>query len=246
MLLHFGFGLLAAGAAAVMATGIARRRYRHPAAAYGVAALFLNGIAYIALLQTAFLHLRPESIGMGDFPPATLYIAYSAACAAASVLLTIGLVSGFTAIQRPATGESGRIAPYARVALFATVVMIIAAPFLVQNQLAIGRAAAANNAEIAALRTSYKAGLDRLVKLGVVRRIEVDDETVTHYVSEPLFALGPQRLAEYARASMIYQSYVSGQTPKPVVLRNAENDSKIGTYRTDGVFVLEAGFSRLQ
>lgn len=246
MLLHFGFGLLAAAVAAVMAASIARRRYRHPAAAYGVAALFLNGIAYIALLQTALLHLRPESVGMGDFAPATLYIVYSGACAAASVLLTIGLVGAFTASQRPSAGESGRVAPYARVALFATVAVIIAAPFLVQNQLAIGRAAAANNAEIAALRTSYKAGLDRLVKLGVVRRIEVDDQTVTHYVSESLFALGPQRLAEYARASMIYQSYVSGQTPKPVVLRNAANDSKIGTYRTDGVFVLEADLSSQQ
>ncbi len=243
MLLHFGFGILAAVAAAVLAAGIARRRYRHPAAAYSVAALFLNGIAYIALLQTALLHLPPETIGLGDLPPATLYIAYSAACAAGSVLITIGLVSAFTAIGRPATGDAGRAAPYARVALFAAVIMIIAAPFLVQNQLAIGRAAAANNAEIAALRTSYKAGLDRLVKLGVVRRIEVDDQTVTHYVSKPLFELGPQRLAEYARASMIYQSYVSGQSPKPVVLRNAANDSKIGTYRTDGVFVLESGFS---
>jgi len=244
MLLHFGFGLLAAVVAAVMAAGIARRRYRYPAAAYAVAALFLNGIAYIALLQTALLHLRPETVGLGDFSPATLYIVYSGACAAASVLMTIGVVGAFTAIGgRPSTGEPGRIAPYARVALFATVVMIIAAPFLVQNQLAIGRAAAANDAEIAALRTSYKAGLDRLVKLGVVRRIEVDDETVTHYVSEPLVALGPQRLAEYARASMIYQSYASGETPKPVVLRNATNDSKIGTYRTDGVFVLESDFS---
>lgn len=240
MLLHFGFGLLAAILAAVMATGIARRRYRHPAAAYGVAAVFLNGIAYIALLQTALLHLRPESIGAGDIPPATLYIVYSGACAVASILIATALVSAFTAIGRPSTGEAGRAAPYARVALFAAVITIIAAPFLVQNQLSIGRAAAANNAEIAALRTSYKAGLDRLVKLGVVRRIKVDDDIVTHYVSEPLFELGPQRLAEYARASMIYQSYVSGQSPKPVVLRNAKNDSKIGTYRTDGVFVLES------
>lgn len=243
MLLHFGFGLLAAVIAAVMAAGIARRRYRHPAAAYAVAALFLNGIAYIAILQSALLHLPPETIGLAGFAPATLYIAYSGASAAGSVLVTVGLVSAFTAIGRPGTGETGRAAPYVRVAVFAAVVMIIAAPFLVQNQLAIGRAAAANNAEIAALRTSYKAGLDRLVKLGVVRRIEVDDQTVTHYVSEPLFELGPQRMAEYARASMIYQSYVSGQSPKPVVLRNAANDRKIGTYRTDGVFVLESRFS---
>lgn len=243
MLPHFGFGLLAAIIAAFMAASIARRRYRHPAAAYAVAALFLNGIVYIALLQTALLHLRPETFGAGDITPATLYMAYSGACAAGSVLLTVLLVSAFTAIGRPSTGESGRAAPYARVALFAAVLTIIAAPFLVQNQLAIGRAAAANNAEIAALRTSYKAGLDRLVKLGVVRRIEVDEQIVTHYVSEPLFELGPQRLAEYARASMIYQSYISGQSPKPVVLRNAKTASKIGTYRTDGVFVLESNYS---
>lgn len=243
MLPHFGFGLLAAIIAAVMAAGIARRRYRHPAAAYAVAALFLSGIAYIALLQTALLHLRPETFGAVNISPATLYIAYSGACAALSILVTTALVSAFTAIGRPTSGETGRVAPYARVALFAAVIMIVAAPFLVQNQLTIGRAAAANNAEIAALRTSYKAGLDRLVKLGVVRRIEVDDQIVTHYVTEPLFELGPQRLAEYARASMIYQSFVSGQSPKPVVLRNANTDSKIGTYRTDGVFVLESNFT---
>ena len=242
MLPHFGFGILAATIAAVAAAAIARRRHRHPAAAYAVAALFLNGIMYIVLLQASLLHLRPETLGVGSFPPATLYVAYSAVCATGSVLISTILVSAFTAIGRPTAGETGRVAPYARMALFTAVIMIIAAPFLVQNQLAIGRAAAANNAEIAALRTSYKAGLDRLVKLGVVRRIEVNDQNVTHYVSEPLFELGPQRLAEYARASMIYQSYNSGQSPKPVVLRNAENDRKIGTYRTDGVFVLESNF----
>ncbi len=243
MLPHFAFGLLAAILAAIMATSIARRRYRNPAAAYAVAALFLNGIIYIALLQTALLHLRPETFGAGNIQPATLYIAYSGACAAGSILVTVLLVSAFTAVGGPAPSETGRATPYARVALLVAVITIIAAPFLVQNQLTIGRAAAANNAEIAALRTSYKAGLDRLVKLGVVRRIEVDDDIVTHYVSEPLFELGPQRLAEYARASMIYQSYMSGQSPKPVVLRNAKTAGKIGTYRTDGVFVLESKFT---
>ncbi len=243
MLPHFAFGLLAAIVAAVMAAGVARRRYRHPAAAYAMAALFLNGLLYVALLQMALLHLRPEAIGVGSLSPALLYTAYSGVAAAISVLITVLLVIGFTAIGRPASGQTSVAAPYARAAIFVAVLAIIATPFLVQNQLAIGRAAAANAAEIAALRTSYKAGLDRLVKLGVVHRIEVDDRIVTHYVSDPLLELGPQRLAEYARASMIYQSYVSGQSPKPVVLRDAKTAGKIGTYRPDGVFVIEADFA---
>ena len=124
-------------------------------------------------------------------------------------------------------------------ALFSLAACILAAPLLIQNQFAIGRAISANEAEISAFTRSYKAGLERLSKIGALSRIEVDDAAVTHYIGGPLYEVGPDGLAKYARAAMVYQTLILGEPAKPVILRDALTEDAIGTFRTDGVFVVQ-------
>jgi len=46
-------------------------------------------------------------------------------------------------------------------------------------------------------------------------------------------------LAEYAKASMIYNVYVAGNEPRPIVLRNAVTAQRIGVFGMDGVYTVD-------
>ncbi|MCG8544242.1 MAG: hypothetical protein MJE12_08555 [Alphaproteobacteria bacterium] len=237
---HIIFGVIGAATAAFAVSCLARRWNRHPAAGLGTAAVVLFGIIYIASLQLLVLYVDPQSTALSAARAETVYLAYAGVGAAISVLVALGLMAGLIRLiaPRPATDTNGK--PGLKIAIISVLIALGAAPFLVQNQLTIGRAIAANEAEITALRTSYTAGLERLVKLGIVKKIAVNEDAVTHYVTAPLYELGARGLAEYAKASLIYHIYVTNGEPKPIVIRDADTGREIGTYHADGVFLLAA------
>lgn len=233
---HIGYGVIGVLLSGLAAGLIASRLGRRPPAAFSIAALFLSAVLYILSLQALVLYLRPDPFGLGQLQPVKLYLYYAGASAFFSFSLSTGVMAISVALAR--AGASGRFGAYARAVVFSLVLVILSGPLVIHNQFAIGRAIAANEAEIAALRASYKAGLDKLSKLGIVRKIEVDETAVTHFVTKPLYNLGVRRMAEYARASLIYHLHVAGGEAKPIVLRDAITNERIATYRTNGVFEL--------
>ena len=240
---HIIFGIIGAATAAFAVNCLARRWNRPPAAGLGIAAVVLFGIIYIAALQLLVLYVDPQSTVLSAARAETVYLAYAYAGvgAAISVLVALGLMAGLIRLIAPRPDADAMGKPGLKIAVISVLIALGAAPFLVQNQSTIGRAIAANEAEIAALRTSYTAGLERLVKLGIVKKIAVSDDAVTHYVTAPLYELGARGLAEYAKASLIYHIHVTNGEPKPIVIRNADTGREIGTYHADGVFLLAAG-----
>ena len=238
MFSHIGYGVISVLLSGLVVGWIAARLDRRPPAAFSIAALFLTAVLYILSLQVLVLYLRPDPFGLGQLQPAKLYLYYAGASAILSLALSTGVMAVCVALARPGTSGRFGFGAYTRAAVFSLVLIILSGPLVVHNQFAIGRAIAANEAEIAALRASYKAGLDKLSKLGIVRKIEVDDTAVTHFVTKPLYNLGAQRMAEYARASLIYHLHVAGGEAKPIVLRDAITNERIATYRTNGVFEL--------
>ena len=234
------FGVMGAILVGFSMQRLARRWDRHPAALLSTAAVLLFGILFAALLQALVMYVDPQSTALASARPEIVYLAYAGVAAAAAASGALGLTALFVrAFGHKDATHAGRKSGL-KAAIIGILIAVAAIPFLVQNQIAIGRAIAANEAEIAALRTSYTAGLERLVKLGVVKKIEVSDTAVTHFVTAPLYDLGVRGLAEYAKASLIYHIYVTNGEPKPVVIRNADTGRKIGTYHADGVFMVAA------
>ena len=235
--LAIALGIGSATAAAAAARRVAVGLGRTPASAFALSAFILGALIYVGTLQGLMLYGLPAGGLTADFGPETMLFAYAALAALAAIAGGTALIAAWLAIR-------GREAPsrfksFGLAALFSLAACILAAPLLIQNQLAIGRAISANEAEISAFTRSYKAGLERLSKIGALSRIEVDGAAVTHYIGGPLYEVGADGLAKYARAAMVYQTLVLGDPAKPVVLRDALTEDAIGTFRTDGVFVVQ-------
>ena len=238
-LLAIALGICSAAAAAVAARRIALRLGRSPAAAFALSTFFLSGLLYAATLQALVLYGLPSGILPVPPAPEATFLAYVALAAVVSVAAGVGMVGAWLAVARTAEDRPSRLKTFGLATLFSLAVTILAAPYLIQNQLAIGRAISANEAEISAFTSSYRTGLERLAKVGALSRIEVDDTAVTHYIGEPLYETGAEGLAKYAKAAMVYQTIVLGEAEKPVVLRDAVTEDRIGTFRPDGVFVVQ-------
>jgi hypothetical protein len=236
--LTVALGIGSAFAAALAASRIAAAAGRRPAAAFGLPAFFLTALIYVAALQCLALYTPTKGILPASLAPETAFLLYAAVTALLAAVSGLALVAAWAAAVRHREQPS-RFKAVGLAVLFSLSLCILSAPFLIQNQLVIGRAISANEAEINAFKTSYKVGLERLAKAGALSRIEIEDETITHYIGGPLYKVGTQGLAEYARAAMVYHTLVLGKAPRPVVLRDAVTEDRIGTYRPDGVFVVQ-------
>lgn len=229
-------GLIVASIAAVAASRIAASADRHPSAAFGLCAFFVAVLVYAGTLQSLILYVHPNGTFTATIGPEMVYAAFAGIAALAAVILGTSLVAAWTRLTR--TPATGRLRTCGFAVLFSFAITILAAPFLVQNQITIERSVKANIAEIEAFKQSYTAGLEKLNRIGALSRIEVGDGSVTHYIGDPLYKIGEKGLAEYARAAMIYHTQVLGNDAMPVVLRDAATDAKIGTFRVDNVFVV--------
>lgn len=216
----------------------ARRGFRAWSAA-GLITMFLFGMLYTGVLQILVMAVDTAPLSVVLIQPEHLYLAYAGASAGLAFVMTVGLSIATLAVIRRNGHELGRPQTLLRWAVFAMIAAAVAGPILVHNQLSIDRALIANEAEITALRTTYKDGLDKLMRLGAVTKIQVGDTAITHFIAKPLYALGEKRLAEYAKASMIYNVYVAGNEPKPIVLRNAVTAQRIGVFGMDGVYTVD-------
>lgn len=237
LVVALGFG--SAAVAALAAARIAARAGRTPGAAFGLSAFFLAGLGYVAGLQSLMLYGLPRGLLPLPLAPETMFLIYAALTSLLAIALSAGLIALWLAVSRSSRETPSRFKTFGLALLFSLAIGILAAPFLIENQLAIGRAVSANESEIQAYRTSYKAGLEKLATIGALHRIEVDDDAVTHYIGGPLYQVGAKGLAEYARAAMVYQTLVLGANARPVVLRDAVTEDRIATYSADGVFVVQ-------
>ncbi len=192
----------------------------------------------MAVLQGLVLYVHPKHLLPASLAPETVFLLYAAATSLIAIASAAALAAAWIALTRRPEQPS-RCKAIGLAVLFSLALCILSAPFLVENQLVIGRAITANEAEINAFARSYKAGLAKLVKLGALSRIQVEDDAVTHYIGGPLYKVGPQGLAEYARAAMVYNTLVLGKAPRSIVLRDAVTEDRIGTYSPDGVFVVQ-------
>jgi hypothetical protein len=233
-------GLIVAAIAAVAASRIAASADRRPSAAFGLCAFFIGILAYAGTLQTLILYVHASGAMAAAVGPEAVYAAYAGIAALAAVILGTALIAGWIRLTRIAAHPAGRLRTSGFAVLFSVAITILAAPFLIQNQLTIERSVKANMAEIEAFKQSYTNGLEKLNQLGALSRIEVGDDSVTHYIGGPLYKIGEKGLAEYARAAMVYHTQVLGNEALPVVLRDSATDAKIGTYRVDNVYVVHA------
>jgi hypothetical protein len=231
-------GLTVAGIAAIAASRIAASAERRPAAAFGLCAFFIAALAYAGVLQTLILYVHPSGPLAAAVGPEAVYTALAGIAALSAVLLGTTLILAWTRLTRTAAHPAGRFRTSGFALLFSAAITILAAPFLIQNQLTIERSVAANIAEIEAFKQSYTNGLEKLSRIGALSRIEVGDDAVTHYIGGPLYKIGDKGLAEYARAAMIYHTQVLGNEPMPVVLRDSTTETEIGTFRVDNVYVV--------
>lgn len=230
-------GLVGASIAALAAYRIAAMADRRPAAAYGLCAFVVAVLTYGGALQTLILYVNTSGPAAA-IPAEAIYAVFAALSGLVAIGLGIATVAAWTRLTRPADAAGGRLKTSGLALLFSIAIVILAAPFLIQNQITIERSVEANLAEIAAFKQSYSNGLEKLTRMGALSRIEVGDDAVTHYIGAPLYKVGEQGLAEYARAAMIYHTQVLGNDAMPVVLRDSTTDAKIGTFRTDSVFVV--------
>ena len=231
-------GLVVAGLAAIAGTRIAAAGERRPAAAFGLCAFFIAVLAYGGALQILILYVHPGASLTDATGPEAVYAGFAGISALVAVILGTGLVAAWIRLTRTTVHPVGRFRTTGFALLFSVTITILAAPFLIHNQITIERSVEANVAEIEAFKQSYTNGLEKLTKLGALSRIEVGDEAVTHYIGDPLYKLGDKGLAEYARAAMIYHTQVLGNDAMPIILRDSATDAKIGTFRTDNVYVV--------
>jgi len=230
-------GLISALAAGLAAARIAASAGRRPVAGFGICGFVLGLLVYGIVLQNLVLYVHPTDM-TAAVGPETVFLAFTGAACLSAIAAGAGIVLAWVALVGTGDRPAGRFKTTGLAMLLTLAVTILAAPFLIHNQIAIERSIEANEAEISAFSTSYKNGLEKLTELGALTRIEVGDDEVTHYVGGPLYKVGEKGLAEYARAAMIYNTRVLGNAPVPVVLRDATSEAKIGTFRTDGVFVV--------
>lgn len=231
-------GLIVAAIAAVAASRIAVAADRRPAAAFGLCAFFIAVLAYAGVLQTLILYVRTSVTLSKVMGPEAVYAAFAGTAALSAVILGTTLIAAWIRLTRAPAPTAWRFRTCGFAILFSLAITILAAPFLIQNQITIERSVKANIAEIEAFRRSYTTGLEKLNRIGALSRIEIGDEAVTHYIGDPLYKIGEKGLAEYARAAMIYHTQVLGNDAMPVILRDAASETKIGTFRVDNVFVV--------
>jgi len=229
-------GLLGAMIAALAASRAAAAAERRPAAALGVCGFVIAILAYGGVLQALVLFVHPKGALAASMGPEAVFAAFAVLAALAAAVTGGGAIYAWLAISGNQAG--GRFRTAGLSLLFSLAVTILAAPFLIQNQMTIERSIDANEAEIEAFKMSYTSGLEKLTALGALSRIEIGDDAVTHYIGGPLYKVGEEGLAEYARAAMIYHTHILGRPPMPVVLRDSATEAKIGTFRIDNVFVL--------
>lgn len=228
-------GGLLAGFAATWVAGAANRK---PAIAFGICGFFIAILIYGASLQSLVLHANPRGVLGFDMSAEMVFLAFAACSAMVAAGIGGGLVALWCAVVRPSESAPSRFKTAGLSLLFSLSLLILAAPFLVQNQLTIERSIDAREAEIEAFTASYKNGLERLTKIGALTRIEIGDEAITHFVGDPLYSIGEKGMAEYARAALIYHTMVLGNEPMPVVLRDTDTDAKVGTFQLDGIYVV--------
>lgn len=230
-------GIVSGLAAAWVTARMARAADRRPAASFALCGFVLSLLVYGGALQALVRFVHPTS-AVTAFGAEAVFLAFTGVSALIAVAAATGIVAAWIALFGSGDGSAARFRTTGLAILFSLAAVILAAPFLIHNQIAIERSLDANEAEVQAFSTSYRSGLEKLTELGALNRIEVDDDAVTHYVGGPLYKVGEQGLAEYARAAMIYHTRVLGNAPAPVVLRDSATETKIGTFRTDGVFVI--------
>jgi len=244
--LIFALGLVSALAAAFAASRIAGSADRRPAAAYGLSGFFIAFLVFGGALQTQVLYVHPTGAFAAALGPEGIFMAFAGLSALAAIATGAGLTAAWIALVNRGEQAAGRLKTTGIVLLFSLSITILAAPFLIQNQLTIERSIDASEAEIEAFKTSYKSGLDRLTALGALSRIEIGDDAVTHFIGDPLYQVGEEGLAEYARAAMIYHTQILGNEAIPVILRDSATETKIGTFRTDNVFVVHTDLASPQ
>jgi hypothetical protein len=230
-------GISGSLAAAFASARMARAADRRPAASFGLCGFVLSLLAYGGALQALVRFVHPTG-AVAAFGPEAVFLIFTGLAGLIAIAAAVGIVGAWIRLVRPAGEAASRFKTTGLAVLFSLAAVILAAPFLIHNQIAIERSLDANEAEIQAFSTSYRNGLEKLTALGALNRIEIGDEAVTHYVGGPLYEVGKQGLAEYARAAMVYHTRVLGNAPAPVILRDSATETKIGTFRTDGVFVI--------
>jgi hypothetical protein len=216
----------------------ARRGFRAWSAA-GLVTMFLFGLLYTGVLQVLVMAVDTAPLSAVLIQPEDLYLAYAGTSAILAFAITVALSIVTLSIVRRSGKSFGRRETLLRGAVITAVIAAVAGPILIHNQLSIDRALVANEAEITALRMTYKDGLERLMRLGAVTKIQVGDSAITHFIAKPLYGLGEKRLAEYAKASMIYNVYVAGNHPKPIILRTSDTARRIGVFGMDGVYTVD-------
>ena len=243
-LLTSALGLASGLLAGLAATWVASAANRRPATAFGICGFFIAILVYGISLQSLVLHANPRAVLGVELTAEMVFLSFAACSALLASGLGAGLVALWCAVVRPSEQGPSRFKTAGMALLFSLALLILAAPFLVQNQITIERSIDAREAEIKAFTASYKNGLERLTKIGALTRIEIGDEAITHFVGDPLYAIGEKGMAEYARAALIYHTMVLGNEPMPVVLRDTATETKIGTFRLDGVYVVHATTDR--
>ncbi len=239
MLAPLLLGIVGSLATAITVCVLAARRGFRAWSAAGLVTMLLFGLIFGGVLQIFAMAVDPAPLSAVLIQPETLYLAYAATSAVLAFVVTVGLSNAVLGMIDRQGQPRGHGAAALRWAVFAMIAAAVAGPILIHNQSSIDRALVANEAEIAALRTTYKDGLERLMQIGAVTKIHVGDNAITHFIAKPLYALGEKRLAEYAKASMIYNVYVAGNEPKPIVLRNAATTQRIGVFGMDGVYTVD-------
>lgn len=208
--------------------------------AFCLPAFLIYVLLFVATYRHSVVNADAGPDGIPDYAMTALLLGQAAISAfgvAIAVLAVFGLyLAMLPRLDRPVN----RVRAYGSCAITCMVIAVLFNPNGAVRKLEAPAAAAIvavdQNDIDDAMRAKAKETLEKLRELGVITRVETDETSITHYVSEHFIALPDDVVEEYARAAFVHHVHTDSGGPRPVVLRESTSGRRIAIRDQDGKF----------
>lgn len=207
--------------------------------AYCLPAFLIYVLLFVATYRHSVVNADTGSGGIPDYAVTALLLGQAAISAFGVAIVVLAVFVLYLAMMPRLDRPVNRVRAYSGCAIVCMVIAVLFNPNGAVRKLeppAAAIVAADPNRIDAAMLARAKQTLEKLRELGVINRIESDETSITHYVSEHFIALPDDVVEEYARAAFVHHIHNDSGSPKPVVLRETTSGRRIAVRDQDGTF----------
>lgn len=208
--------------------------------AYCMPAFLIYVLLFVATYRHSVVNADTGPGGISDYAVTALLLGQAAISAFGVAIAVLAVFGTYLAMLPKLDRPVNRVRAYGSCAIMCMIIAVLFNPNGAVRKLeapaTVAIVAADSKSTDAAMLARAKQTLEKLRELGVITRIEADETSITHYVSEHFIALPDDVVEEYARAAFVHHFHSDLGGAKPVVLRETTSGRRIAIRDQEGNF----------